>query len=103
LIQELCCFENQYLISSYPFELDQNQFFENHIDILTSYPFPEIKFEHECDPEPQLCNSVSLLDSILTLVPLLDFNHFFESVLNPVPVHPEIESAIFRDQHIELD
>jgi len=51
--KELCCFENQDSISAHPFELDKNQNFENNIDILASYPFPEIKLENECDPEPQ--------------------------------------------------
>jgi len=70
---------------------------------LASYPFPEIELEHECDPEPQLNNLISLFDSILTLVSLPDFNRFPDSVLNPVPVHRKIESPIFHDQYIELD
>ena len=44
-------FGSQDSISACLFELDQNQNFENHIDILTSYPFLEIELEHECDPE----------------------------------------------------
>ena len=63
---ESCCFENQALILAHPFELDKNQNFENHIDILASHPFPEIELEHEYDPEPQLDNLISLLDSIMT-------------------------------------
>ena len=43
--QESCYFENQDSISAHPFELDQTPSFESHIDILTSYPFPEIKIE----------------------------------------------------------
>ena len=39
-------FWNQDLISSHPSELDQNQNFENHIDILESYPFSEIELEY---------------------------------------------------------
>ena len=39
----------------------------------------------------------------MTLVSLPDFHHFPESVLDPVPVHREIEPPIFYDQHIELD
>ena len=97
LAQKSWCFGNQDSISSYPFELDQTSCFENHIDILASYPFPEIEPKYECDPKPQLGNSISFLDSILTLVFLLNFNHFPESVLNPVPVHCEIESPIFQD------
>ena len=63
--------ENQDSISLHPFELAQN--FENHIDILASYPFPEIEIEHESDPESQVGNSISLFDSIMTPVFLLDF------------------------------
>ena len=70
---------------------------------LTSYPFPKIKLEHECDPEPQLGNSIFLLDSIIIPVSLPDFHHFPKSVLDPMPVHRKLESTIFYDQHIELD
>ena len=64
--KESCCFGNQDSILAYPFELDQTSNFQNSIDILASYPFPEIELKHEYDPEPQLCNSVSLFDSMLT-------------------------------------
>ena len=70
---------------------------------MASYSFSEIKLEHEYDPESQLGNSISLPDSILTEVFLPDFRHFLESVLDPVPIHREIESPIFYDHHIELD
>jgi len=43
LTQESCCFGNQDSISPYAFALDQTLSFENHIDILTSYPFSEIE------------------------------------------------------------
>ena len=36
--KESCCSEKQDFISAYPFELAQTLNFENHIDILTSYP-----------------------------------------------------------------
>ena len=52
--QESCYFGNQYSISAHPFELDQTLGFESHIDILASYPFPEIEIKHECDPEPHV-------------------------------------------------
>ena len=39
--------ENQDSISLHPFELAQN--FENHLDILASYSFSEIKLEPEYD------------------------------------------------------
>ena len=51
LTQDSCCFGNQESISAHSFELDQNQNFDNHIDILVSYLFPEIELEHEYDPE----------------------------------------------------
>ena len=63
-------FKKPRIDSSYPTELEQNQNFKKHIDILASYPFPEIEHEYECDPEAQFGNSISLLDSILTLVSL---------------------------------
>ena len=62
LTQDSYCVRNQDSISAPPIELDQhqNQNFENRIDMLASYPFPEIELEHEYDPEPQLVNSVPL-------------------------------------------
>ena len=62
LDQESCYFGNQDSISAHIFELDQTPNFEHRIDILTSYPFPEIELEYEYDPEPQLHNSVPLFD-----------------------------------------
>ena len=63
--------ENQDSISLHPFEPAQN--FENHLDILVSYPFLEIEIECECDPEPHAGHSISLFDSIMTPISLLDF------------------------------
>ena len=53
-------------------KLDQTLRFENHIDILASYLFSK-EIEYESDPEPQVGDSISLFDSIMTLVSLLDF------------------------------
>ena len=39
----------------------------------------------------------------MTPVSSSDFNPFSESVLDPVPIHCEIESPISYDDHIELD
>ena len=50
--EESYCFGKQDFISAHPFELAQTPNFENYIDILASYPFPEIEFEHECNPKP---------------------------------------------------
>ena len=70
---------------------------------MASYPLPEIELEHDYDPKPQLGNSISLPNSIMTEVFLPDFRPFPESVLDPVSVHCEIESPIFYDHHIELN
>ena len=63
--------ENQDSISLHPFELAQN--FENHLDILARYPFPEIELELKSDPEPQVGDSFSLFDSIMIPVSLSGF------------------------------
>ena len=52
-------FGNQDSISANSLKVDQTPRFENHIDILTSYPFLEIEIEHESDSEPQVGNSIS--------------------------------------------
>ena len=103
LTQDSCHFENQDSISAHPSELVQTSNVKDPVDILASYPFPEIELEHEYDPEPQLGNLNSLPDSIMTEVFLPEFRPFPESVLDPVPVHCEIESPIIYDDHIELD
>ena len=100
LTQDSCQFENQDSILAHPYELVQTS---NPIDILASYHFPEIELEHEYDLEPQISNSISLPDSIMTEVFLPDFRPFPESVLDPVPIHHEIESPIFYNHRIELD
>ena len=100
LTHDSCHFGQQDSISAHPPELVQTL---NPIDILASYPFPEIELEHKYDPELQLGNSISLSDSILTEVFLPEFRPFPESVLDSVPVHCEIESPIFYDHHFELD
>ena len=63
MTQESCHFENQASISSYQPKLDQNQI----LDILASYPFPEIKLKDECEPELQFSDSSPSLESISTL------------------------------------
>ena len=84
-----------------PFELDQTLSFESLIYILASYPFTEIELEHECNPEPQVGNSISLFDLIMTPVSLPDFFHILKSILNPLSVHREMKSPMFYD-HIPL-
>ena len=94
---ESCHFGNPASISEHTFELDQTPSYESRLDILTSYPFPEIEIEPESDPEPQVDDSFSLFDSIMTPVSLPDFFSIPESTLNPVPVHREMESPISYD------
>ena len=102
LDQESCCFGNQNSISAHPFELDQHQNFEKHVDILVCYPFYEIELEHECDLEPQIDKSIPLLDLMLTLVSLPQLKCFPKSALDHVPIHHEIELLIL-DSHLELN
>jgi len=71
--QESCYFGNQDSILERTFELDQTPSYESCLDILASYPFHEIEIELECDPEPHVRNSISLFDSIMTSVALLDY------------------------------
>jgi len=52
--KESCCIGKQDSISAHPFDLTQTPNFENHIDILPSYTFPEIEFEKEYDPDLNL-------------------------------------------------
>ena len=70
---------------------------------MASYPFSKIELKHECDLEPQMDNSLSFLDSMLTSVSLPHFKYFPKSALNPVPIHYEIELPIFYDSYLKLD
>ena len=91
--------ENQDSISFHPFELAQISRI-----ILTFWQvilFSEIELMQDCDLDPQIGHSISLFDSIITLVSLRDFFHIPESILNHVSVHCEIELPIFYD-HISL-
>ena len=82
--KESRCFGKQDSISVQSFELAQTPNFENDIDNLASYSFPEIELEN--DPDPQLGYSILLPDSIMTPVSSPDFNLFPESTLDPVPI-----------------
>ena len=70
--------------------------------ILANYPFPEIEPKHECDLEPQIDNSISLLDLMLTTVAFPHFKRFPKLVLNLVPIHHEIKLPNFYDLHLKL-
>ena len=45
---ESCHFGNPDSISDHTFELDHTPSYENRLDILASYPFPEIETEPDC-------------------------------------------------------
>jgi len=55
---------DQDLISPLNLELDQYQ----PIDELASFYFNEIEIDYECEPDPQLCDSVFIFESMLTPV-----------------------------------
>ena len=70
---ESCQFGNPDSISEHTFELDHTPSYENRLDTLASYPFPEIETEPECDPEPHVSDPISLFDSLMTPVSLPEF------------------------------
>ena len=84
--EESCHFGNPVSISSYQPKLDQHQ----PLDILISYPFPEIELELESDPEAHAGDSISLYDSIMTPVSLPDFFLYSGINIEAVPVHREL-------------
>ena len=51
--------------------------------------------------DPQLCDSVSIFESILTLVSLPDLDHILEPTLILVLINLELESPILQS-HISL-
>jgi len=78
-------------------ELDQYQ----PIDELASFHFNEIELDYEREPDPQLCDSVSIFESMVTLILLSNLDQFFEPTFIPIPIDLEIESPIL-DSHIPL-
>jgi len=84
-------------VSPQSLELDQYQ----PIDELESFHFNEIELDHECEPDPQLCDSVFIFESMLTPIFLPNLDQFFEPTFIPVPIDLEIESPIL-DSHIPL-
>ena len=85
------------LISPQNVELDQYQL----NDELASFNFNEIELDYECEPDPQLCDSVPIFESMLTPVFLPNLDQFFKSTFISVPIDLEIESLIL-DNHIPL-
>ena len=70
------------------------------IDELASFHFNEIELDYECEPDSQLCDSVSIFESMLTPVFLPNLDQFSETFI-PVPIDFKIESPIL-DSHIPL-
>ena len=68
-------------ISLQSLELDQYQL----IDELESFHFNEIELDHECEPDPQLFDSVSIFESMLTPVFLPNLDQFSEPTFIPPP------------------
>ena len=60
-----------------------------------------LPIKHECDPDPQLCDTIPIFESILTLVLLLKLDPFFEPTLISVSIDFKIEQSLL-DSHISL-
>ena len=88
---------NHESISSHKLELDQFQA----LDKLTSFSLNEIELECECDPDPHHYDSVSIFESILTLVSLPNLDYITEPILISLPINLEIETPIL-ESHIPL-
>ena len=69
--------------------------------VLISFHFKKIELENECDPKPQLCDSVSIFESMLTLVSLPDLDPIPEPTLIFIPINLEHGSLIL-DTHISV-
>ena len=84
-------------ISPQNFELGHYQ----PIDKLTSFHFNEIELEYECEPDLQLCDSISIFESMLTPTSLPNLDPLPEPTLVPVSINFEIKSPLL-DSHISL-
>ena len=58
---------------------------------MTSFHFNEIELDYECEPDSQLCDSVSIFESMLTPVSLPKLDLFLEPTLISVSIDFEIE------------
>ena len=56
---------------------------------MASFHFNEIELDYECEPDPELCDSVSVFESILTLVFLSNLHQFSELTFIHVPIDLE--------------
>jgi len=90
---------DQDLISTNQLELDQFQTLKK----LTSFHFKEIELNCECEPNPQLCDSISIFESILTPVFLPNLDPITEPILIPIPIDLEIEPFILDSQILLMD
>ena len=84
-------------VSPQNLELDQYQ----PIDKLASFHFNEIELEYECEPDPKLCDSISIFESMLTPVSLPKLDPSPKPTLIPVSINFEIEPPLL-DSHISL-
>ena len=104
------------IIYDHHIKLDQFHTSESPIDKLASSHFYDIELRQEFDFDPQLCDPVQILDSILTPVLLSDLSSILESVLITIPVILDLESPILEShillwgnecgpefQHLDLD
>jgi len=67
---------------------------------LASFHF-EIELDYECEPDPQLCDSVPIFESILTPVFLPNLDQFPKPKFISISIDLEIESPIL-DSHVPL-
>jgi len=86
---------NQDSVFSHQLKLDQSQTFEE----MASFYFKKIEIDCEYKLVPQLCDSASVFEFILTPVSLPNLDPFSESTLIFVLIELEIEPPIF-DSHI---
>jgi len=84
-------------ISPQNLELDQYQ----PIDKLTSFHFNEIELEYECEPNSQLCDSIPIFESMLTVASLPKLDTLPEPTLILVSMDFEIE-LLLLDCHTSL-
>jgi len=68
---------------------------------LASFYFNKIELEYECEPDPQLCDSIPIFESILTYVSLPKLDPLLEPTLIHVSMDFEIE-PILLDCHTSL-
>ena len=77
-------------ISSHQIELDQSQ----PLNKLVSFQFNEIELDCECELDPQLCDLIPNLESMLTQMFLHNLDQIFKPTLIPISIYYEIESLI---------